>query len=322
MNTRPRSGTPPQAAARQPSVPQPVLRPPIAIVILSFNQREQTLRCLRHLLELEAREGPFDVLLWDNGSKDGTAAAVAKAFPTVTVHACPENLGVAGGRNAAARQAIADFEPALILFLDNDIVVQPGFVASLAAPLLAPEGSRIGQTQAKLRLADRPELLNDGGGCRIQFWLGRTRPVGFGEVDRGQYDSPAPCVACGGAMMVRSSLFRELGGFDERFSPFGPEDLDFSLRLQEEGWEAWYIPAAVGFHDVNHTFGAAGYSEDYARHRASHWMELMRRHASPLDWLGFALVGVPLIAVRVLLREVRKGNFGALTGLIRGALRK
>jgi len=120
-------------------------------------------------------------------------------------------------------------------------------------------------------------------------------------------------------MMVRTDVFRELGGFDERFSPYGPEDLDFSMRLQDAGWEAWYIPAAVGYHDVNHTFGAGGYSEDYATHRARHWMQLMRRHASALDWLGFLLVGVPLIAARVLVREGRKGNLAALRGLARGA---
>lgn len=290
----------------------------IAVVILSFNQREQTLRCLRHLLALAPEEGPFDVLLWDNGSGDGTAAAVAEAFPAVLVEACPENLGVAGGRNAAARRAIEAFEPEALLFLDNDIVVQPGFVGSLAAALSRP---RVGQAQAKLRLADQPDRLNDGGGCNIQFWLGRTRPVGYGEVDRGQYDTATRCVSCGGAMIVYAALFQELGGFDERFSPFGPEDLDFSLRLQEAGWEAWYIPEAVGFHDANHTFGASGYSEDYARHRAKHWMELMRRHASALDWLGFICIGMPLIAGRVVVREARKGNaLGALRGLARGTV--
>jgi len=292
----------------------------VAVVILSYDQREQTLRCLHHLLGLMPTEGPFDVLLWDNGSKDGTAAAVAEAFPGVAVEACAENLGVAGGRNAAARLAIARFEPEFLLFLDNDIVVQPGFVSGLRAVFLDAGSERVGQAQAKLRLADQPERLNDGGGCNIQFWLGRTRPVGYGEVDRGQRDTPAQCIACGGAMMVRSALFRELGGFDERFSPFGPEDLDFSLRLREAGWEAWYVPAAMGFHDVNHTFGAAGYTEDYARHRAGHWMELMRRHASPLDWLGFVFVGVPLIAGRVIVREARKGHpWSALKGLARGA---
>jgi hypothetical protein len=303
-----------------PKIPHRLREPGIAVVILSLDQCEQTLRCLRHLLALTAVEGPFDVLLWDNGSQDGTASAVKDAHPSVLVHRCPRNLGVAGGRNAAARLAIETFDPALLLFLDNDIVVREGFVSSLAEPFVRPDGGRVGQTQAKLKLADQPELLNDGGGCRVQFWLGRTRPVGYGEVDRGQYDVPSRCVACGGAMLVRTDLFIELGGFDEQFSPFGPEDLDFSLRLQAAGWEAWYVPAAVGFHDVNHTFGAAGYSEDYARHRAKHWMLMMRRHASALDWVGFILVGIPLIIGRVFVREGRRRNLAALRGLVRGAL--
>ena len=293
----------------------------VAVVILSFNQRAQTLRCLERLAALQPAEGPFDILLWDNGSRDETAAGVRESFPEVAVEACPDNLGVAGGRNAAARRAIERFDPALLLFLDNDIVVRPGFVGALKAAFTAPGSERVGQAQAKLRLADEPELLNDGGGCNLQFWRGSTRPVGYREIDRGQRDTPAHCISCGGAMMVRRDLFEALGGFDESFSPFGPEDLDFSLRLQSTGWEAWYIPAALGFHDVNHTFGAAGYTEDYARHRAKHWMTLMRRHASPLDWLGFVLIGMPLIVGRVVLREARKGNLlAALKGLTRGVL--
>jgi GT2 family glycosyltransferase len=119
-------------------------------------------------------------------------------------------------------------------------------------------------------------------------------------------------------MMVRTDLFVELGGFDETFNPFGPEDLDFSLRLQQRGYEAWYIPEAMAFHDVNHTVGA-GFSEDYAALRSRHWLRLMRRHASALDWIGFFVIGMPSIALRVLLREGRKRNLGALRGLIRGA---
>lgn len=293
--------------------------PRLTVVILTFNQRVQTLRCLEHLLALEPDEGPFDVVVWDNGSDDGTAASVRNAFPDVQVHISTKNLGVAKGRNAAAKLAIDQYAPDLLLFLDNDIVVREGFVRSLRCPFLEPGGERVGQTQAKLLLADRPGSLNDGGGCRIRFWLGETRPVGYGEIDVGQYDLRSPCVACGGAMTVRSDLFLELGGFDERFSPFGPEDIDFSLRLHAAGWQAWYVPDAVGVHDVNHTFGAEGYSEDYAAHRSRHWMRLMRRHASPVDWVGFLLIGAPRIALRVLWREGRKRNLSALRGLLRGA---
>jgi GT2 family glycosyltransferase len=291
----------------------------IGVIVLTINQCEQTLRCLEHLENQECL-GKVSILVWDNGSRDGTADAVAAKFPDITYRYSEANLGVAGGRNAAAAAAIGDFSPQLLLFLDNDMVVCDGFIAGLAQPFLDDRAGVIGQTQAKLRLADDPERLNDGGGCRLQFWLGRTRPVGFGEVDSGQRDTPTPCISCGGAMMVRTELFQHLGGFDEAFNPFGPEDLDFSLRLQEAGYEAWYRPAAMAYHDVNHTFGAGSFSEDYARHRARHWLRLMRRHAGLLDWLGFILVGAPAIGLRVLFREGRKRNLAALRGLVSGVL--
>jgi GT2 family glycosyltransferase len=163
------------------------------------------------------------------------------------------------------------------------------------------------------------QRLNDGGGCRINFALGQTLPVGFGEIDHGQYDAPKPCIACGGAMMVRASLFRDLGGFDARFDPFGPEDIDFSLRLKKAGYRALYVPAAVAYHEVSHTFGA-GYSEDYARHKARHWLLLLRRHASFWQKMSFFLVGGPVLAARVLWREGAKGNWRAFLGLMRGLL--
>jgi GT2 family glycosyltransferase len=258
------------------------------------------------------------VTVWDNGSDDGTLAAIETADPDVSVLRSESNLGVAGGRNAAASAVIARQEPEFLLFLDNDMVVCRDFVKALAEPFGTANGADVGQTQAKLKLSADPQRLNDGGGCRVQFWLGRSRPVGFGEVDKGQFDTSTRCGACcGGAMMVRSDLFVALDGFDESFNPFGPEDLDFSLRLQKRGYEAWYIPAATAFHDVNHTVGAS-YSEDYAAMRSRHWLRLMRRHASALDWLGFVTVGMPLIAIRVLIREGRRSNIGALRGLVRG----
>jgi GT2 family glycosyltransferase len=258
------------------------------------------------------------VLVWDNGSGDETVAAVRAAFPEALVHGHHANLGVGSGRNAAAQLALETFAPSHLLFLDNDILVEPGFAEALLAPLLAD--SQVGQAQAKLRFTYAPERLNDGGGARISFWLGQVRPVGYGELDRGQYDRVTPCVSCGGAMLVRAEIFRQLGGFDKAFDPFGPEDLDFSLRLQKAGYRALYVPQAVGLHEVSHTFEPGGYSEKYARHKARHWFIFMRRHASPLQQAGFYLIGTPYLAARIIIREGRRGNFGALRGILRGML--
>jgi GT2 family glycosyltransferase len=287
----------------------------VGVIILTMNQRDRTLKCLD---SLQAKEGPpFQIVLWDNGSQDGTAEAVHEAFSQVLVHHHPSNLGVASGRNAGAELAIKTFDPTHLLFLDNDMLVEPGFVGALMKPFT--EDDRVGQTQAKLRFMHNRDLLNDGGGARINFLLWQITPVGYGEVDRGQHDTIQECVACGGAMMVRTDVFQELGGFDSTFDPFGPEDLDFSLRLQKAGYQALYVPQAVAYHVVSHTFGE-GYSEDYARHKSRHWFTFMRRHASPIQQFGFFMLGAPYLALRVMVREGRKGNLGAFRGLLRGIL--
>lgn len=285
----------------------------IVVIILTFNQRKRTLNCLASLLSIE--EPPFDVLLWDNGSEDGTVEAVRTKYRRVVCHHHPQNLGVASGRNAAAVLAVETFNPDYLLFLDNDMIVEGDFVAGLLEPFL--EDERVGQTQAKLRFMDDRSRINDGGGAQINFLSWQINPVGYGEVDRGQYDSIAPCISCGGAMMVRTEVFQQLGGFDTLFDPFGPEDLDFSLRLQKAGHLALYAPQAVAYHAVSHTYGK-GYTESYARHKSRHWFAFMRRHATLLEQFGFVVIGLPYMTARVAIREGKSRNFGAFRGLAQG----
>ena len=278
-----------------------------------MNQKEKTLKCLDSLLATQ--DPSFYTILWDNGSQDGTCKAVEARFPQVIVHYHPENLGVASGRNAAAQRSIRDLAATHLLFLDNDMQVESGFVDALYQPFR--NHRNLGQTQAKLRFMSDRQRLNDAGGARINFVLWEIKPVGYGEIDRGQYEEAKDCVSCGGAMMVRADVFRKLGGFDPVFDPFGPEDLDFSLRLKASGYKARYIPKAVAYHEVSHSYGK-GYSEEYARHKSRHWKTFMKRHASMTQKLGFFFLGAPYLAVRSIFREGRKGNFGAIRGLMKG----
>jgi GT2 family glycosyltransferase len=286
------------------------------VIILTLNQRERTIKCLEHLMSSE--KPSFQVLLWDNGSQDKTAEVVRTAYPNVLLHQNPTNLGVASGRNAAAELAIKTLQPTHLLFLDNDILVEAEFVEALYQPFV--EDNLVGQTQAKLRFLHDPERINDGGGARIDFILWKITPVGYGEVDHGQHDRVKECISCGGAMMVRTDVFQQLGGFDPTFDPFGPEDLDFSLRLKNAGYRALYVPQAVGYHRVSHTFGE-GYTEDYARHKIRHWRLFMQRHASFSQKIGFYLLGAPYLIFHVLIREGSKGNWSAIKGLVKGGIR-
>lgn len=287
--------------------------PNILVLILTYKQRDKTIACLSDLLG--GHSIPFKVLVWDNGSQDDTLDAVREKFPNVLTYYSDENLGVAGGRNASAQMAMGEHGATHLLFLDNDILVEPGFVSALYKPF--ESDGQMGQTQSKLRFMHDRSLINDGGGAQISFVFWRVKPVGFGEQDNGQYDAERPCISCGGAMMVRSDVFQQLNGFDPLFGPFGPEDLDFSLRLQEAGYKAMYIPKAVGYHQVSHTFGA-GYSEEYARHKSRHWLLFMRRHANIWQKMAFYFFGAPILAVQVFIREANRGNLGAIRGLMQG----
>lgn len=289
--------------------------PRVAVVILSYRQAEATLAVLDSLRE--AAGEVFRVLVRDNGSGDDTVQRIEAAFPDVEVVAGTENLGVAGGRNSAGMHAIRLWRPAYLLFLDNDMIVDENFVVELARPL--DRDATIGQTQAKLLQMDEPGRINEGGGCRITWWRGKTAPVGAGETDRGQYDIEKPIMACGGgAMMVRASLFEQLEGFDEAFNPYGPEDLDFSLRLLATGSRNLYVPSAVAYHAGTHTYGA-GYTKEYARNKVRSWFLLMRRHASPMQKLGFYLVGGPATVLAMVWREARRGNVSAAVAAVREA---
>jgi GT2 family glycosyltransferase len=289
----------------------------VVIVILTWNQRDKTLRCLQSLSEAGCRLDR--VVIWDNGSDDQTEQSVRARYPAVLYHRHEANLGVASGRNAAAQLAIETWRPGYLLFLDNDMRVEPGLVERLVNPF--SDDPQLGQTEAKIRMADKPDRLNAAGGSEIRFVQGTIKPVGYGERDTGQYDTRRECLPNGGAMMVRSDVFAMLGGFASDFDPYGPEDLDFSLRARQAGYRGLYIPEAVVYHDHRRSVEGGGFSANYTMNKTRHWLLLLRRHASPLQRLGFYLWGAPSGVLRVLRREVLAGNFAALKGLAAGLRR-
>lgn len=273
----------------------------ITAVVLTLNQREKTLRCLASLQAVP--DPPFSVVLWDNGSTDGTTEVVRERFPRVLVHHHPRNLGAAAGRNAAVKVALERFAPQLLLFLDNDTVVTPQFLSALLAPFREGE-SRLAQTSAQIRFLREPDRLNDAGGSRIQYWRALTTPVGFGQIDRGQFDRRTECIPPTGCMLVRTEIFRRVGGFDTRFDPYGMEDLDFSMRVRRLGYRALYVPNAVVYHEPSQTFEGGSYTTNYASRKAANWLLFVRKHASPGQALAFFLLGLPAALVRSSLRIV------------------
>jgi GT2 family glycosyltransferase len=284
-------------------------------VVLSHDKRAETLRCLDSVARL--RYHPREVLVVDNASSDGSADAIARAHPEVHLVRSPVNLGAPAGRNLGIRTAEERFSYRYLLFLDDDSVVDERLADELIAALRADQGAGLATPKA-YRLG-QPGVVASAGGMRVRLGRGSIVDVGAGERDRGQFEQAGPVDSCVGfAMLARREALLAVGGLDERYNPYGWEEVDLSLRVRRAGFSIRYVPTAVVYH-AGGTPGRGRPVPEYERGKSANYLRLMRDHATPLEWAGFALA-LPFRGVRVLFRQARRGEWRAAGARVRGFL--
>ena len=208
----------------------------VSAVVVAYATGPVLTRCL------DSISGEVDeVLVVDNGP-GGPEIDDAQARGSVRVISPGENLGFAGGANLGAREATGD----VLAFLNPDAVAEPGALRRLEA-VLADDA--IGIAMARLRLFDRPHLLNSSG--TVVHVSGIGWAGGYGEpvetLDE-QRDVPAPS---GAAMAMRAQTFRELGGFAEELFMY-LEDLELGWRARLAGYRVVVEPAADVLHEYEY----------------------------------------------------------------------
>jgi GT2 family glycosyltransferase len=204
----------------------------VSVVIVAFDSGASLERCLRSLCD---GEPDAELIVVDNGGSD---RAVAEQFGVRLVEPSG-NLGFAGGCNRGATKATGE----VLVFLNPDTLVDPGALTRLAETLQDPS---IGIAMARLRLLDRPELLNSGGTVLHLSglaWAGR-----YGEKAEELQELEDIAAPSGAAMAIRADLFHELGGFtDELFMYL--EDTELGWRAHLYGLRVVVDPGADVYHD-------------------------------------------------------------------------
>lgn len=285
------------------------------MLVLSHDKRAETLRCLDSVARLRYR--PREVLVVDNASSDGSADAIAAAHPEVHLVRSPVNLGAAGGRNLGIRAAEERFAYGYMLFLDDDAVVDERLADELIAALRADP--RAGLATPKAYRLGQPGVIASAGGMRVRLGRGSIEDVGTGQTDRGQFERGGMVDSCVGfAVLARREALLAVGGLDERYNPYGWEEVDFSLRVRRAGYSIRYVPGAVAYH-AGGTPGRGRAVPEYDRGKSANYLRLMRAHAGPLEWAGFVLL-LPFRAVRVLFRQITRGEWRAAGARVRGFL--
>lgn len=224
--------------------------PRVSIVILNWNGKHHLGPCFETLRAMDYPEDRFEVVLVDNGSDDGSQAEVRQRHGWVRLVENERNTGFSAGCNQGAQVARdGALDPQVLVFLNNDIHVDRGFLRALVAPVVRGECAA---TSAKMYSWDGKLMNSAGGGMNFH---------GIG-IQRAYLDEPAPVhdeprlslFACGGAMAMDAATYFEVGGFDEEFFAYY-EDVDLGWRTWVLGHEVRYAPSAVCYHHHSSTSG-------------------------------------------------------------------
>jgi len=231
----------------------------IALIVLTWNQRELTLDCLDSLAALDYPAERLEIIVVDNGSTDGTAQAVRARYPGVTVLETGENLGFAGGNNVGLRHALQG-DAEYVMLLNNDTVVDPAMLRLLISVAESDDGAGI--VTPKIYYYDVPDQIWCAG-ASIDWETGATRRLKADIFDDRQDElSREVDFASGCAICVKREVIAQIGLLDPRFFIYY-EETDWCLRARSAGWRVLYAPRARLWHKVSSAMGEASPATDY-----------------------------------------------------------
>lgn len=218
--------------------------PRLSIVILNWNGHHHLDGCFESLAKVDYDKDKLDVILVDNGSDDGSQEHMLRHHSWVRMITNERNQGFAGGCN----QGVANADrPDILVFLNNDLRIEPEFLRELVAPIVREHSHATGGLMYSW---DGKTIDSAGGGMNFHG-IGIQR--GYQKEFGPEYDVPRwTLFACGGAMAMRADVFEALGGFDDRFFAYY-EDVDLGWRSWVQGYQTSYVPSARCYHHHSST---------------------------------------------------------------------
>ena len=211
-----------------------------AVVILNWNTKGFLEEFLPALISSVEKVDGAEVVVADNASTDGSIELMAEKFPQVKTLSFEKNLGFTGGYNRAFKELCSCTEaPEYFLLINSDIEVPAGWLQPLVDWMDShPDCGACAPKLHSWQEKEKFEYAGAAGGYLDKFGypLCRGRVLKELETDHGQYDSPKDVFwATGACLLVRSRVYKELGGLDERFFAH-MEEIDLCCDILHWRW--------------------------------------------------------------------------------------
>jgi hypothetical protein len=274
----------------------PPVREParVAVVIVSWNAREDLLRCLASLAVVRL---PVEVVVVDNASDDGSSQAVRRAHPDVHVIENAGNEGFARASNRGWRATAAPF----VLLLNPDAELRPSALETLVGVLEArPEAAVVGPrtvgSDGRVQVSTGPDLtpLQEWRQRRLVRGVKRGDARALAEAEARHATAHAPVWVSGACLLVRRTTLEALGGLDEGFFLY-EEDVDLCVRAARLGQQVLFEPRAEVLHHLGRSMAKDPSAAGLHYHR-SHLLYYRKHHGPwPVAVLRAYLGGLGLV---------------------------
>ena len=212
------------------------------IVIPNYNGIRYLENCLCSLEKEQAY-----IIVVDNASTDGSYEMTCEKFPAVKTIRFSDNMGFCKAVNAGIAASNTEY----IIFLNNDTVVESGFVHALERVM--DEDESIFSASAKMISMHEKEKIDDAGD--LYCALGWAFAIGKGRPERNYRENYPVFAACGGAAIYRKRILDKIGVLDENHFAY-LEDIDLGYRAQIYGFHNVFVPDARVYHAGSATSGS------------------------------------------------------------------
>jgi GT2 family glycosyltransferase len=286
--------------------------PKVAAIIVNWNSRADTLECLISLEQ--STYANLELIVVDNGSTDGSVAAVRSRFPGVAVIENGANLGFGAACNVGIAQAMRNGADYFFL-LNSDLKIDPQAVSELVS--LCEQNPQIGVAGPTEYLYAEPGKIQQFG-AMIEMTRAQARGLYEYQLDHGQLPAVREVTFIGGGLMlVRRCVVEQVGGYDPTFFLYC-EEVDWERRIMQAGYKLMVTSRAKVWHKWYGSFGGkpnATVKYNYFRS----WAILGRRYLHGLDFATFCIYYFLARLLRFVVGCLVRRTFELIVPSLRGA---
>lgn len=272
----------------------------VSIITVNYDHPEVTCDLLRTLRSISYPK--FEIIVVDNASPKDDPSILKNLYPEIIFIQSDKNLGFAGGNNLGIRQAKGKY----VLFINNDTEVEPGFLEPLVAK--CESNPNIGGVSPKIRFFHTPDTLQFTGQTPINNYTIRSKGLGFGAKDNGQFEEDSQTFFVhGAAMMIPVEVIKKVGMMAEIYFLYY-EELDWGARIRHAGYELWYVHNSLIYHKESISTGRMSPFKTFYMNRAR--ILYLRRNVKGIKFLIAFLYQMFLAIPKNLLVFLLKGQRG------------